>query len=148
MKYTKLTILSISSLVMMGCNEVPQLPRPMVVQSQSDFIDTNLTQPMDTNLSKPIDTNQTIPKPPKKHIKLKMVEDDNFSPDYMYPETKKLKSPKPTTLVKKDVPSVSVMNKDECISLIGQERFDKYAQMFGGDSGAIKRCKMIKASQS
>lgn len=145
MKYTKLTILSISSLVMIGCNEVPQLPKPIVIQNQSNFMDTNLT---DANLSKSMDVNQTIPKPPKKHIKLKKVEDDNFSPDYMYPGAKKPKSAKPTKLENKDVPSVSVMNKDECISLIGQERFDKYAQMFGGDSGAIKRCKMIKASQS
>ena len=145
MKYTKLIILSISSLVIMGCNEVPQLPKPRVTQNHGNFMDTNLT---DANLSKPMDVNQTIPKPPKKHIKLKKVEDDNFSPDYMYPEAKKPKSPKPTKLVKNDIPNVSVMNKDECVSLIGQERFDKYAQMFGGDSGAIKRCKMIKASQS
>jgi hypothetical protein len=63
----------------------------------------------------------------------------------MYPESKK---PVVKKVAKKSTPSTTKMTQQECISLIGQERFDKYAQMFGGDSGAIKRCKMIKASQS
>jgi hypothetical protein len=145
MKYIKLTILSISYLTFTGCNKVPQLPQPHVPQNRSNFIqipDTNATNPIDTNqTTKPI----TIPKPPKKHIKLKKVQDNNFSPEYMYPTTPK----KEVKKVAKDEMLVSTtMTQQECINLIGQERFDRYTQMLGSIDGAIKRCMMIKASQS
>ena len=29
--------------------------------------------------------------------------------------------------------------------MIGQEKFDKYSNMLGGEAGAIKKCKMLKA---
>jgi hypothetical protein len=145
MKYIKLTILGISSLAFIGCNEVPQLPQPHVPQNRSNFVqtpDTNATKPKDTNqATKPI----TIPKPPKKNIKLKKVQDDNFSPEYMYPESKK---PVVKKVAKKSTPSTTKMTQQECINLIGQERFDRYVQMLGSIDGAIKRCMMIKASQS
>jgi len=86
-------------------------------------------------------------KPPKKNIKLKEVEDENFSSEYMYPETDKkaAKKPEAVTTVATENTSVSAMTNEECISMIGQERFEKYAQMFGGDAGALKKCKMLKA---
>jgi len=87
------------------------------------------------------------PNPPKKNIKLKEVEDENFSSEYMYPETNKkaVKKPEELTTLTAESPSVSAMTNEECISMIGQEKFDKYAQMFGGDTGALKKCKMLKA---
>ena len=91
------------------------------------------------------------PAKPKKDIKLKEVEDTNFSSEYMYPETKKKKE-KPVTVAKADstetaTPSASTnnMGRNECISMIGQAKFDKYTQMLGDEASAIKRCKMLKA---
>ncbi|MCD6211505.1 MAG: hypothetical protein J7J02_00860 [Sulfurovum sp.] len=91
------------------------------------------------------------PKAPKKNIKLKEVEDTNFSSEYMYPETKTKKA-KPVTVAKADTTepvtpaaSTSNMSRGECISMIGQEKFDKYTQMLGDEASAIKRCKMLKA---
>ena len=88
---------------------------------------------------------------PKKNIELKEVEDTNFSSEYMYPETKKKKE-KPVTVAQTDTSSVeapvvsaSTMGKSECISMIGQEKFDKYTQMLGNEASAIKRCQMLKA---
>jgi PBP1b-binding outer membrane lipoprotein LpoB len=81
------------------------------------------------------------PKPKKKNIKLKEVEDTNFSSEYMYPETKKKKE---KTIEVAKAPSSS-MTKAECISMIGQGKFDKYTQMLGGEAAAIKKCQMIKA---
>jgi hypothetical protein len=147
MKYTKLIIFGISTLVFMGCNEVPQLPQPHVPQNKSNFVqntDNNLTKPMDINQTKVVKKPVKIPKPPKKNIKLKEVQDNNFSPDYMYPETQK---PKIKKVAKQTTPKASTMTQAECINLIGQDRFDRYTQMLGGTSGAIKRCMMIKASQ-
>jgi PBP1b-binding outer membrane lipoprotein LpoB len=91
------------------------------------------------------------PKAPKKNIKLKEVEDTNFSSEYMYPETKTKKA-KPVAVEKvastetaAPAASTSNMSRGECISMIGQEKFDKYTQMLGDEASAIKRCKMLKA---
>ncbi len=45
-------------------------------------------------------------------------------------------TPKPNTHAK--------MSKSECISIIGQAKFDRYAKRFGGDAGAIRRCVILK----
>ena len=92
-----------------------------------------------------------VPNAPKKNIELKEVEDTNFSSEYMYPETKRKKE-KPVTVVQTDstdvptpAPTSNAMGKGECISMIGQEKFDKYTQMLGNEASAIKRCQMLKA---
>ena len=36
------------------------------------------------------------------------------------------------------------MTKSECISMIGSDKFERYSKRFGGDSGAIKRCAILK----
>ncbi len=96
-------------------------------------------------------TKTYAPAPPKKKIELKEVEDTNFSSEYMYPETKTKKA-KPVAVAKVDstettapAASTSNMSRGECISMIGQEKFDKYTQMLGDEASAIKRCKMLKA---
>jgi len=88
---------------------------------------------------------------PKKNIELKEVEDTNFSSEYMYPETKKKKE-KPVIVAQTDTSSIetpavsaSKMGKGECVSMIGQTKFDKYTQMLGDEASAIKRCQMLKA---
>ena len=91
----------------------------------------------------------TAPKAPKKNIKLKKVEDSNFSSEYMYPEAKKKKvnSPAVVKTPKADTPTTSAvaMSRGECISMIGQEKFDKYTQMLGSEASAMKKCKMLKS---
>ncbi len=90
-----------------------------------------------------------VPPPPKKHIELKEVEDENFSSDYMYPETDKKKSKKveesANTAETVVASPTAAMSNAECISMIGQEKFDKYAQMLGSEAGALKKCAMLKA---
>jgi altronate dehydratase len=100
-------------------------------------------------------SNSTIPKAPKKVIKLKKVEDTNYSSNYMYPAAKKkqksLKKVVKNTVSKSTsnstVPATQSlgMTKAECISMIGADKFSKYTQMFGSESASIKRCKMLKA---
>lgn len=36
------------------------------------------------------------------------------------------------------------MTKSECISMIGNEKFERYSKRFGGEAGAIKRCAILK----
>ena len=87
-----------------------------------------------------------LPPPPKKKIKLKEVDDTNFDAAYMYPKDTKKKD-------KTDIPeqmakvTTDTMNKEECIAMITQEKFDKYASMFGSEAASIKRCKMLKATR-
>ena len=88
-----------------------------------------------------------LPPPPKKKIKLKKVDDTNFDADYMYPtESKKRnKADIPASMMAKA--TTEPMNKEECIAMITQEKFDKYAAMFGSEAASIKRCKMLKATR-
>jgi len=138
----QLTLVTILSTLFIGCNQIPQMPKPHVPNSKNNF-----TTPTDTNLSKPLEerkikqVKQTIAKKPKKNIKLKKVEDNNFSPEYMYPDTSTTQK-----VVKQSTPKTTTsINKEECISMIGQDRFDRYVQMLGSESDALKRCQLIKA---
>jgi len=86
-----------------------------------------------------------LPKAPKKNIKLKTVQDKNYNDNYMYPEDSKAAKKDPT---KQHVTNNSLslsMTKEECISMISQEKFDRYTAMFGNEAASIKRCAMIKA---
>jgi len=74
---------------------------------------------------------------------LKEVEDNNFSPEYMYPKTGQSVQHASSS----EVPQTGMMSKADCIQMIGQERFDHYTQMLGSESGAIKRCALLKAMQ-
>ncbi len=93
---------------------------------------------------------KTQPKPiysalPKVQHKLKKVEDTNFSPDYMYPETATTQPKKKKQASTKTV--TEQMSKEECIGMIGQEKFDRYTQMLGSEAGIIKRCVLLKPMQ-
>jgi len=42
-------------------------------------------------------------------------------------------------------PTVTVpMGRDECISMIGAAKFERYSKRFGGEAGAVKRCTILK----
>jgi len=80
---------------------------------------------------------------PKKIYQIKEVQDDNFSPEYMYPEVPKSQ---PKTQKEESNSTVSVsMQKEDCIAMIGQQKFDKYTQMLGSESATIKRCILLKS---
>ena len=87
-----------------------------------------------------------LPPPPRKKIKLKDINDTNFDAAYMYPKDTKKKE-------KAEIPeqmaasTTDTMNKEECIAMITQEKFDKYAAMFGSEAASIKRCQMLKATR-
>jgi hypothetical protein len=89
------------------------------------------------------------PEKPTKVHELKEVQDDNFDPDYMYPETpKRNRKASPAASSVTAAPAAGAtesMGRDECISMIGQAKFDKYTQMLGSESAAIKRCIMMKS---
>jgi len=41
-------------------------------------------------------------------------------------------------------PLNTAMTKAECVSMIGNTKFERYSKRFGGESGAIKRCAILK----
>ena len=97
-------------------------------------------------VAKPIPkTVKTLPPPPKKKIKLKEVEDTNYTDDYMYPEDTKAAKKDPVETQKAATISNEGMTKEACIAMISQEKFDKYTAMFGSEEASIKRCTMLKA---
>ncbi len=125
----KITILTLGALLLLvGC--MPKDAQPVKRQVTST----------DQNISKVT----TPPPSPRYKGELKEVEDTNYSSAYMYPEdsVKKEKVAKPTQI---PLATESGMNKEECVAMISQEKFNKYAAMFGSETASIKRCNMIKA---
>ncbi len=131
----KLLILAIAVLLTVGCTNKEE-PKATIVK------DANVTKAK---------KHYAMPKAPKKHIKLKKVEDKNFSSNYMYPETKKAKTKaKPinssdNNQTKTIVKTSTDMTNTECIALIGQDKFNNYSKMYGSTKAALKKCKMLKA---
>jgi len=91
------------------------------------------------------ETNVPVPQRVHKEIELKEVQDGNYSSAYMYPEDK-VKKEKVVKVAEAET-TANAMSKEECISMMGQEKFDKYTQMFGNEASSIKRCAMLKAMQ-
>lgn len=92
--------------------------------------------------------NHTPPAPPKRSFKPKAVQTDNYSSEYMYPSN----TEQHTTVKKEEKEEQSIadntMTKEECLAMIGQEKFEKYTKMFSNEAGAIKRCTLLKAMQN
>ena len=168
----KITIISLLLLTLLsGCiSQNNNSVKAPIAHKQTEQNVTKPALPKIQNVTKP-----ALLKAPKKHIKLKKVDDNNFNDKYMYPEDRVKKEtaeqPKVTkpTAVNPDisqptlemstekvptteqpaiptpVSTTSVMTKAECIAMISQEKFDKYSQMFGNENASIKRCIMLKA---
>jgi len=143
--YKSWILLVSAALLAVGCaDNTPKVKKPTPVE------ENNVTEP----------TKTYVPQAPRRKIALKKVEDDNHSSNYMYPEDK-VKKVVPTKVAyapsvesnvtatpAKKVATKSSMGKDECIGMIGQEKFDKYTQMFGNEASSIKRCTMLKSMNS
>ena len=86
-----------------------------------------------------------LPPPPKKKIKLKEVEDTNYTDNYMYPEDTKAAKKDPNEKQALAPVTNTGMTREECITMISQEKFDRYTAMFGSEAASIKRCAMLKA---
>lgn len=96
-------------------------------------------------------TKVPVPQRVHKKIELKEVQDGNYSSEYMYPEDEVKKEKVVKVAEAETTPTVTTtsnaMSKEECISMMGQEKFNKYTQMFGNEASTIKRCTMLKAMQ-
>ena len=150
---TKWIALASLALLFTGCAQ-RQLPAPnpaavytqQIPEPQSPNPPAELMHPKKT-VSKKVVPQKAMPPKPKVTHKLKKVEDNNFNPDYMYPDEKKTKKKVKTTVTKKVATNTPKMSKATCIQMIGQAKFDKYTQMLGGEAGAIKRCVMLQSMQ-
>jgi hypothetical protein len=111
----------------------------------------SIKQPLYRPVSKPLKPKPkpvTTPVKPAQVHELKEVQDDNFDPEYMYPETPKKRYKEPETTQPVDTTPVVTsdnMSKEECVGMIGQVKFDKYTQMLGSEEAAIKRCVLLKS---
>jgi len=123
MKYWPL--LPLLSLLIIGCTEQQPVYRPVPVAKPA-----------------PKPAPVITPEKPKQIHELKEVEDDNFDPAYMYPETKFAKQKKEPEPVAK---AATQMSRAECITMMGQEKFARYTKMLGGEEGVIKRCALLKS---
>jgi len=86
-----------------------------------------------------------LPSVPKKELTLKETKDTNYSDTYMYPEDTKAAKKDPIVETAAPQMATGTMTKEACISMISQEKFDKYTAMFGSEDASIKRCAMLQA---
>ncbi len=108
--------------------------------------DNIIVKKQPTPVEKPIPkTFKILPHPPRTKIKLKEVEDTNYTDDYMYPEDSKAAKKDPVTIQKTVASTNGDMTRETCIAMISQEKFDKYTAMFGSEEASIKRCRMLKS---
>ena len=152
----KLLLTAITSILLFsGCNSGTQniqlqnqnAKQALIIQQQQAQIDA-LTKKVTKKKSIQTQRNRTASTPPKKNIKLKKVEDDNYSSRYMYPgqaKKKPVKLAKATPVATASASTSSTMGKAECVAMIGADKFEKYTQMFGSEAASIKRCRMLKA---
>ena len=90
-------------------------------------------------------TQQYTPAPPKNSFKPKVVQVDNYTSEYMYPSKKMQPTPINQVDQEEQNTATETMTKEECIAMIGEEKFEKYTQMFSSEAAAIKRCMLLKA---
>ncbi len=143
---------ALTLLFLSGCNSTQQnvqlqnknAQQALLIQQQQAKIEA-LTKQLKKRKSRKINltSSSALPPKPKRNIKLKKVEDTNFNSEYMYPQTKtKTEKVQPLT---NTTSTTSSMTKEACISMIGEDKFNKYTKMFGNEASSIKRCAMLKA---
>jgi len=91
---------------------------------------------------------QHTPAAPEKAFNPKEVQSRNLSSEYMYPSNKT--QPAPVKKENEDAQYIAdkTVTKEECIAMIGEEKFEKYTEMFSSEAAAIKRCTLLKAMQN
>jgi hypothetical protein len=147
-----LTALACSALLLDGCGASVNIP--VRVAKRKAETDT-ATRSAAARSDKEVEKSAPLQAPPRKP-KLKKVEDDNFSPEYMYPEStgKKRKrsssssdaqNRKEDSATPKATPTPASVTKEECIALIGETKYDRYVEMLGSEAAALKRCTLLKA---
>jgi hypothetical protein len=94
---------------------------------------------------RPTDENERVARAPKKNMKLHAVEDDNFDPSYMYPDTASKKRKKTAQNVSTGTSPALHVTKEECVGMLGEAKFARYVEMLGSEAAALKRCAMLKA---
>lgn len=129
-------------------NAIPKAPKKNIVLKKVE--DNNYS----ADYMYPKDKEST---PPKKRLsssetnrsKEMTPPKERLTPNEMTPPKERLASSE-TTISQKNqivplpVPS-STMTKEECVSIIGQAKYDMYTQKFGSESATLKRCKMLKS---
>ncbi len=156
----KLWLIAITSLIIFsGCNSRTQniqlqnqnAKQVLIIQQQQaqiEALNAKLDAKKKARARARTKKMSAIPTAPKKNIKLKKVEDNNYTSGYMYPgkaKKKPIKLAKVTPISPIITSKSSTMNKAECISMIGVDKFAKYTKMFGSEAASLKRCKMLKA---
>lgn len=142
MKYT--IIFLTASLFIAGC-ATQNTVQPQIKTMQTTYAVSPQTHTTQEKIAK------KVPQRPKRVFQPKKVEDDNFSPEYMYPDNKPNQKVAVTASPEEEKPKPEapgpIITKEECIAMIGQEKFDKYTEMFGNEEASIKRCAMIRQVQ-
>ena len=135
MKHATLTLMGI--MLFAGC--VSKEPNPIVYENDIHHIQK--VNPVHEYIKE----QKIVPKIAKKRIKLKKIEDTNYSTHYMYPEDTKAAKKDPIVTRKHVKTAIPSMTKEACIAMIGQEKFDRYTAIFDSEVSSIKRCAILKA---
>jgi hypothetical protein len=77
-------------------------------------------------------------------IKSKKKDPELLGPQRTYTQNNTAKATATAASTPRPKPKTKGITKSECISLIGEEKFNTYVQKYGGEKGALRRCLILK----
>jgi len=87
-----------------------------------------------------------IVKPEPYSIASKKADPELLGPQRTYQKGEQSAAPSTSTTATAKTESTH-MTRATCIALIGQEKFDHYVEKYGGETGAVHRCLVLKRLQ-
>jgi len=120
-----------------GCSHVRTIPVP---ESEGEWT-SEVPQSGRNRMYVRQDEGKYVIKDEPYSLKSKKKDPELLGPQRTYEHTTSTASASRTHTKTK---TTSDMTRQQCISMIGQEKFDNYVQKYGGEKGALRRCLVLK----
>ena len=115
-----------------GCSHVRTIPVP---ESEGEWVSGN------SRMYVRQDEGKYVIKEEPYSLKSKKKDPELLGPQRTYDHTARTASTSRTRTRNK---AASGMTRQQCVSMIGQAKFDRYVQKYGGEKGALRRCLVLK----
>jgi len=122
-----------------GCSHVRTIPVP---ESEGEWTsEVPKTRPTKNRMYVRRDEGKYVIKDEPYSLKSKKKDPELLGPQRTYNETTHTAA---TTRQKTRHRAAAGMTRQQCVSMIGQAKFDRYVQKYGGEKGALRRCLVLK----
>ena len=122
-----------------GCSHVRTIPVP---ESEGEWTsEVPKTQSSRNRMYVRQDEGKYVIKDEPYSLKSKKKDPELLGPQRTYDHTASTAS---TSRARTRSKAASGMTRQQCVSMIGQAKFDRYVQKYGGEKGALRRCLVLK----